>query len=335
MPASFIKAAHSFQKLATADIPFVFPSSGASWQIAATGRRAGQNSLKCVGGTTPLETLAGATLKYHMITFAVKPTNWDTQYLCGVKEAGTQHVGITLDTGGVLCARRGSTLLVSSGVVLPKNDYTQIQALFGVDDASGIVQVRLNGDTTPIINFTGDTRNGGSAGGDRATLDASANREWCDYIHQASNTQGDLTWYHDAAVTNIEPISNDTVNGTPSSGSNYAAVADVSQATYVDMTSAVAPNNFDLYNLADLPAAVTTVYAVLLRYIARKEPAGGTLTQSSGLLNQAGTPYQGSTTFTQGGTLAGCEEVWPTQPAGGAWSAAAVNALKAGFIRTT
>lgn len=333
MPASFIKHAMSFDKYATADLPFIYPSVSTNWTVSSgTGRRPGQNSMKCIGGTAPWEIAAGS-YQFHMMSFAVQPTLWDTQLLCGVREGTTNHVSIKIDNGGILRAYRDTTELATSGVTIPKVGYTHIQVLFGVHNSTGIVKVRLNGNATPVIDFTGDTQNGGTATGDRAAHGPSNGREYCDFIYQASNTVGDLVYYDDAAVISVSPASNDTVNGTPTGGTNAAVVADTSQSTYVDMLDPTPTLNFDLFNIDDLPAGISTVHAVSLKMLARKDPAGGLTITSKLLTSQAGTPYLGSTLFTQGSSLALCEEIWDEQPATGAWDVTAFNAMKTGYQR--
>jgi hypothetical protein len=88
----------------------------------------------------------------------------------------TIHVVIVRNTSLHLEARLGSTsgtVLATGTATLTAAAWAQVEARCVVSDTVGVVQVRINGSATPDINFSGDTRNGGtSANVDEVTWSA-------------------------------------------------------------------------------------------------------------------------------------------------------------------
>lgn len=80
----------------------------------------------------------------------------------------TPHVAITVDDTGIIEAYRGTqagTLLASAVDPIDTTLYYDIEVKAFIDNAAGTVEVRLWTDettSTVIINFTGDTQNGGT-----------------------------------------------------------------------------------------------------------------------------------------------------------------------------
>jgi len=216
--------------------------------------------------------------------------------ICSLAELVTPALHLTLSTNGSgdLIVRRGST---SSGTILTTyaanfqiNTYYYIEVKATIDDAAGIVIVKIDQNT--VINLTSiDTRNGGNANFNRITLGNAAvgSNGAVDFDvddFYVCDTSGSLNndFLGDCRVVAVLPDGNGFTNQwTPSAGSNYQAVDENppdDNTTYVHPS---ALNDIDLYafpsiglSLAPLGVAVWahcagTIFAVdyTIRVISR------------------------------------------------------------------
>ena len=162
----------------------------------------------------------------------------------------------------VLLVRRGdhNDALIASGGVVPTNTWCCIEIRALIDNAVGVIQVRIDG--VQIINFSGDTQFG-------------ANSEIMIVLWGASYSDGDYVcygYYDDLAINSIHGIRNNSWLGlggivglvptgagnytqlTPSAGANWQCVDEVppdDAGTYVE--NAIV-NQRDTYEMQNLPA---------------------------------------------------------------------------------
>jgi len=246
----------------------------------------------------------------------------------------TQHLGLRFLTTGQVVLVRGSTVIatsVASGLVTV-NTWAYWEMSATIHDTTGSVEVRING--TPVISFTGDTKNAGTA----TTIDAiswhqsgvtSATPSIDDlYIlndlgSTNNNFLGDIriqTLVPDGAgsVTQLSPlgVANnwDNVNEVPSSGADFNYSGTVGHR--------------DLYSMTNLTAGTTVVFAVVPHIIARKTDSGVIAAKTA--LKHGATVATGTTQTlgTSSDVYATVHEINPST--GVAWTVGDLASLEAG-----
>lgn len=250
----------------------------------------------------------------------------------------TQHLTLMLNSSGRLELRRGSTggaLLATGTTTIATDTWFYVEVRATVADSGGICQVRLNGATTPEIDYTGDTRNGGtSTNVDAVSLQAfnpSPTIRFADwYILNASGAVNN-TWMGDVRVATLTPSGNGAssqlVGSDGNSTDNYLLVDELPPST-ADYVESATVGHTDTYPVTDLPAGVTTVKGVQVAALAAKSDAGAVSARV--VARVAGTDYAPdvvalSTSYTE--TL----RMWETSPATStAWTTTEVDALEVG-----
>lgn len=228
--------------------------------------------------------------------------------------------------------QRNAVTIASATVPFTLNTWYYFEIALTVADVSGSCIVKLNG--TTIINFTGDTRNGGATG----AIDT------LNFHHASSNTGGyfdDLyicdttgpspynTFLGEVRIYSLTPsAAGSSTQFTPSSGANYTTVDELPYSATDYVTSGTVGQR-DMYVMSDLPATAGTVLAVQNNAIAKKTDAAN-IALKPALLSGA-TTYYGVTTNlgTIDSTLSDLRTVDPAT--GTAWTQPGVNSLEAGF----
>jgi hypothetical protein len=264
-------------------------------------------------------------------------------------DGGTvQHLSLTLDATNHLVLRLGSitgTPLVTSTATLPNSQWRYLEVQATIADSGGRCTVRIDGVT--IIDYTGDTKNGGTGTNiDRITLggQTSSSPTWIwddmyilDGVDDTANTgRKDNDFLGDIKVEPLLPNGDGAVSqwlgSDGNSVQNYLLVDEVPPNT-TDYVGTPTVGNRDLWALADVTATAQTVLGVRATLHAAKSDAGAAgmkiaLRESSGTLTlDADMPL--STTW-----LSYWGPVRRTKPSGGAWTPAEVNALQLGVEKT-
>jgi hypothetical protein len=189
----------------------------------------------------------------------------------------------------------------------------------------GQVIVRLNG--TEAFNMTNvNTRGAATSGITQVRIHWNESTDL--YIREAP-AEGN-PFYGPIFMRYLRPVSDDTAVWTPTgSGSgNWGRVADASghdgNTSYVETNTL---NDEDVYNMADLPAGVNSIIAVVPVTVAIA-PSGGAPQVELSLTTGAGTVSAGARTVGVSGyqTQMGAAQV--EKPGGGGWGVADVDALK-------
>ena len=265
----------------------------------------------------------------------VKPTGAASLISFWGDAGATQHVTIAVNGSGLLEARRGSsagTLLATGTTVIAANAWRYVEARVTIADSGGIVQVRVNGATTPDIDFTGDTKNAGT----NTTVDAvstsnaaSSVADW--YILNALGAVKN-TWLGDVAVRTLTPSGDGTSSqlvGSDGNSVNNYQQADEIPPSSADYNGSSTVGQKDTYIVTDLPAAVTTVHGVQVAALMAKSDAGAA--SAKVVTRVAGTDYAPDTT-TLSTTYTETIKLWETSPATStAWSVAEVNGMEIGM----
>lgn len=247
----------------------------------------------------------------------------------------TQHITITRNSSLKLEVRRGSatgTVLATGATNLSNTTWIHVEVRVIVDDTAGVVQVRLNGSTSFEVNFTGDTRNGGTSTNlDRVTVTATnSSTRYTDV--QIGNSASAGTWLGDNTVATLVPAVNGTyVEGTPNpSGTAFAdRYTLVRDLPFVNTTGMYTPyNGRTIFGLTALPAGGALVRGLQVNH----RLIGATASvQMRRMIRSAGVDYYGAP-FTVPTSYDVYSEVLQTDPAtGAAWDPDVVNTLQAGI----
>jgi len=250
---------------------------------------------------------------------------------------GTQlHGKITLvPSSGTLRAYRSTTLLATSAAsaVSPLN-WNVMEVMLTVADSGGRFVIKINGIT--VIDFTGDTRNIGTAGrtgqvriGIITTLGAYANMFLDDIVFS------DNAWPGTGGLWVLPVTANgDLQEWTASAGAQYECVDDLpgdfSNFIYASGAVADVDSNFEF---ANLPLTPTAIGPVMIVAQARAAAPGSVPVRT--IAYSGATVANGTTVGVDVGTVT-LTQIMDTNPAtSAAWSESAVNALKGGVGITT
>src|SRR3990172_4107966 len=214
--------------------------------------------------------------------------------LCSWGETGVNHTNIYMtDSGGKAYfeARRASTILANS---LPyyviHNTWYLVEVYVYIHETSGRFQIKVDGIT--VLDFTGDTRNAGTAVIGLSPDGAGATTQW-----------------------------------DPSTGSNYACVDEVPQSD-TDYVSTNVNDEIDTYTLANLPT-VQSVKAVPV--MAGGGKGGVSTPQNIALVARIGGTDYPSSDHALSTAFIGHTNLWQNNPnTAAAWTESEVNSLQAG-----
>jgi hypothetical protein len=251
----------------------------------------------------------------------------------------TPHLTLSMDSSNRLTiwrglASSGGTLLATSATPFSVlGQWRSINLYFKIDDATGRAVVKVDGNTQ--IDYSGDTRNGGSAGtidGFRASLNSSASNGIADLVICDGLGTVNNTYPGDIACIRRLPNGNGTYSQfTGSDGNsvdNYALV-DEAPSNDTDYTYATASGQKDSYAVEDLPPATLSVMGV--RAVAKTAKSGAGAAGMSVMIRENGTDTYSSsvplsTSFSWQGDVV--REVKPSNSS--AWTISDVNAMEIG-----
>ena len=257
----------------------------------------------------------------------------------------TSHLTLMSNaTTRALELRRGNTsgtLIATSTIVIPIASWAYIEIQATIADAGGTCVVRLNGSTTPAINFTGDTKNAGTAttidsitllAYRPATQGGISSAIFDDLYVLNSTGTANTTFLGDIRVQSLLPSGNGTASQLVGSDSdqvdNYQLVDENPYST-TDYTASATVGNRDTYAMDDLPGSITQITAVQTNLVAAKSDATAATARIP--LRSGGTEYYG-TNYPLATTYATYHDPYDLNPAtSAAWTAAAVNGLETGM----
>lgn len=232
--------------------------------------------------------------------------------------------------------RRGShdgTLLDTSDLVLPVNQWACIEVYAKIANSDGQVTVKVDG--TEWLSYSGDTQH-------TANANVATTRFGCSCTDAYSIA---YAYYDDIAVNDTTGAQNNSWIGRggivglfpsgagahtdwdPNTGTNHEAVDEKphdSDTTYVSTTTA---NEVDTYAMADLANSDYAVSAVQWLAAARLDEAGGAAIKP--VLRQGDTDYA-EDSIGLDVTYALKKKIYDTAPSGDAWTYDIVNAIEAG-----
>jgi hypothetical protein len=250
----------------------------------------------------------------------------------------TQHITVVRNSStGLLEIRRGSnggTILATGTQPVFDSQWNYIEISVTVADAGGQVHVRLNGQTTDEVSYTGDTKNAGTA----TTIDrinfavGSGSRVSDFYLLNDTGSAPNNTFLGDVVVRTLSPSGNGNYSqlvGSDSDSVNNYQLVDEHPYSGVDYVGSATTGQKDTYAMSDLPAGVSTVYGVQLNGLMAKSDAS--LAQSRLILRSGGSDY-GGTTRALTTSFTGYYELYEQNPATATqWTPTDVNNMESGM----
>jgi hypothetical protein len=287
--------------------------------------------------TSPITgtTIAGGAIR--LVPNVTSSTN-NSRLLQFLDSGGTVHLTLAWSSTDLLFrlyrGTTGGALLGTSTATFLSDVWGYLEMKATIADSGGICVVRLDGAT--IINFTGDTRNAGTA--EVATVRFSSHFQSNDrydlrlddvYICDGSGSRNN-DFLGDVRVSTLRPDADTTVaDFTPDSGSTRfnrvnENIAD-GDTSYVESSTV---GHKDLYEIANLSLTPTAIHAVQLATVARKTDSGSRTLRA---IARSGTTTQNGATRTLGTSYVLYDDILETDPAtAGDWSQSAVNGLRIG-----
>lgn len=251
--------------------------------------------------------------------------------------AATPHLSLSFsDVSGALQLRIGnySTVLATSAAsIITTSVWRYIEIKGVISDTVGTCEIRVDGEE--VINYSGDTRNGGTT----ATIDSiaiqaaaygSSYRYYYDdlYLCDGSGPAPYNNFLGDVRVQTLAPNgAGSSTQFTPSAGANFETVDELPYSTtdYVESNTA---GHKDLYTLSNISTS-NFVFAIGNNVIAKKADAGTGQIRSvmkSGLTTVTGA------TVVLGSSDSVVSDLRVTDPdTSTGWTASGVNALESGM----
>lgn len=255
-------------------------------------------------------------------------------------ESATEHLRLAYNGNGTFTfSRAGTTVGVtptSSNQGIVTDTWYHIEIMARVHDTLGQYDVWINGVLVCTDGGTHnyDTRNGGTAGTpDQTSLGHNANNsptqsfdDFACYIGSGGSQKGIAR-----VVTALPTGDGATVAWAASAGSDYQCVDEATPNGDTDFISSATPNDIDTFTYPAL-GLTGTVLGVAPTSVARKDDAGTRSIRE--VVRASGTDYPGGADLTLTSTYVAYQQVWETNPAGGAWTVAAVDGASFGVKLT-
>lgn len=257
---------------------------------------------------------------------AAAPESYATVELRG--DAGaTLHISAKIVKSEAKVYLYRGTTVIDSADIASSASWNYLEVGGTIHDTSGTAQVYING--VEVINFVGDTRNGGTnLTFDRVWLKCDSNSAFDDFYVCNDVGSTNNTFLGDVRVQTLVPnAAGANTDFTPTGGTNYANVADIPDDTGTYNTSSTVGHK-DTYDFSDLVSGTGTVFGIQTNMHAKKADAGiGALKE---IVVAGATTYDGNTTQLPTST-AWIGQIRETNPdTSAAWTVGDVNSLEAG-----
>jgi hypothetical protein len=254
-------------------------------------------------------------------------------------ENATGHVWVRRNgTTGLLEAGTGVSGLVATGSTpIPLSEWHFIEVYVKIADSGGRIIVKLDQRNSSVdyeIDYTGDTKNGGTGVINRLYFDGdngTAHLRLTDfYVNDTTGTINN-SWMGDMTVATLYPNgAGSSTQLNPSAGANWQNVDDAATDgdTSYNYSSAVGVK--DLYGLSDTGPEVSAVFALSVLAVARKDTAGARTART--LIKSGAVEVEGGdiTLLDAYATSATSHDLDPDGDV--EWTKAALDALEAGIL---
>jgi hypothetical protein len=245
-------------------------------------------------------------------------------------------------TGGSIYAKRNASTIIGTSTPgwLFANVETYVEVRVKMSTTVGEVEVRLNGNPTPVLNLT--NVNTGSTDLDNILLlgEPTGARDFSAwyFIEKDATAPNDFLGHVRYGVLTMtgNGANSDMVGSDSNSTDNYLLVDDPALSHDSDTTYVQSPTvgDKDTYAVSDLPTPALSIIGVGTVVIARKTDAGSRAIKT--VVRSGGADYQGTDEHFLSTSYAAYRSMFLQDPDGPAtWDETAVNAIEAGVEVTT
>ena len=317
----------------------------ASLNAFAVGRFAGSQAVSIASGNSLVNFVKSSAVNdmvHHVVvavftSTAITGTNLYTNFQlldgttvqCSIVYRGD---GAFLLTSGA--PNSGITLATYTGAVTAINTWYAFEFEVVVHNSTGSFKVRKNGNTVDDHSTTGIDTAGGTANNYANKLQIGSGPQGAsgslrfDDLYWRSDASS-VAWMGDIRCYTRAPASDAAVQFSRTTGaSNFSCVDEPQQNTTTDYVYDSVVGHSDLYGIAAIASTPLTTFAVTTRAYAIKSDAG---TRTMAVQLKSGATTDASTTVVL--TTSNWQWAWKhytSDPAGGAWTAAAVNLIQVG-----
>lgn len=318
-------------------------------KLANAGNNAATVFIRCVP-STPVPSGGRFIMGYWIrvvSTFAITgatQTDESRAVVFSVRQFGTTHVWVRLNTNGTLSLYRGSTLLGTTAAALFQNVWHHVELNTLIHASAGTADLAIDGMTSAGFALTGLNTLGSTSaawdefrfGGYFAAIGSAAEEVDVSmpFVLDGSGSQCN-TRLGPARVDAQAPTSDGNYTAwTLSTGSSHFAVVDEAQGNGdTDYASTATAGNKESYNHAALVASAATIVFVQLDAQVKREDAGAAGVK--GLWRRAGTDYLSAE---QGVPLSYAHNrfIYELDPStGAAWTESNFNSAEIGLQKST
>lgn len=240
----------------------------------------------------------------------------------------TEHLRLWQTSGTVLTLFRGDgTSLGTTTLASTVNTWIYVEMSGTIADSGGTCVVKINGSTA--INYTGDTKNGGTSTNIDAVRYGSIGGSvayWDDIYILNSSGSVNNTFLGEIRVQSLQAsgAGSSTQLTVTGAASNYLAAKDASDSTY---SASPTTGQRDTYALADTTLTGTVGGAQVVSRMSKSDAGAASMKAAikSGATVAYGTTRSLSASATQ------YLDTWETDPnTSAAWTTSGINALEAG-----
>lgn len=268
-----------------------------------------------------------------IIGFGTSITGANFDFLVLFGDGGfTSHLTMNFNASGGIDVKRGATVIASTAAsIITSNVWYHFEVSATISATVGTVTLRLNGAT--VLNFTGNTKNGGTVD----LIDAvklqnpSSGPQFSFDDFYVCNDSGSTNnvFLGDVQVQTLMPSAAGTSTQFTPTGvaNNWDNVNDIPYSA-ADYNTSSTVGQRDTYALADLVTGTGTVFGVQNTIIALKSDAGAASIKAA--MKSGGTVYYDANQ-NLGASLSSTVAMHETDPAtAAAWTPTNVNALEFG-----
>lgn len=260
--------------------PFGFGTENIVWE--STGSRSGAYHISISGGVLSEKTAYFAcpgTNTELYIRFGWKCSTNAYQDFLRINSDVTSNLFrlyFDKDTGRIALIANGNTVWTSP--IYTNNTWYLIELHVKIDDA-GVAELRVDG--VDVASYSGDTKPGADTKIDEIYIvcqHSDTSNHYDDFAINDVNGTEDNSWCGDGKIIALRPdAAGDSTQWTPSAGSNYECVDEVTPDSDTTYVKAETDAYVDLYNVASpgLPSGAT-ITRVWVQSVARKETASAT-----------------------------------------------------------
>lgn len=307
---------------------------GTTAAAAVTGRDGVGKALSLNGSWYAPSLLLSTPISTAIVGFAFygNPDNQAFFSICGNSNT-TYHLSLNWTSDGRLRLSRAGTTLGTSAAIFNPMLWHWFEIKATIADSGGMCIVKVDG--AEVLNFTGDTRNGGvleTVSGFAFVMGTATWTRLDDFVVCDATGSSMSDFFGEKVVRAKRPSGNGSasqwVGSDGNSTDNYALVDEVTWDT-ADYVAASASGYRDLYAMGAL-SGLATVNAVQTHAYVAKSDAGLRALKIVTRASTSGTAVTSSSVALGTGYQVFADEIRTVNPDGNAWTVARANDIEVG-----